>query len=252
MRIIMTALCAGLLAGCLPKGEANIVVVDGEGVVLATPEIFTLDATLQANESTREAALADISSSLERITSELPRLDGLQRIEIDPSSATVEPVRDFTCAELAEYRQRDACPITGYVAKVELKATGAPAGVAGNALSLLTQFGAIEVELKGYSVVDYDAAKSEAASLAMKNARAKAERPPAAAGSKLGAPTRIQYGEGFDRSEEPPPAAFAPSEDEIVVTGSRITPAVNLVLTPQPFEVREQETAAFALNGAGS
>ncbi len=248
MRFVIVAALAALLTGCLPKGETNVVVVDGEGSVLVTPEIFTLGATLQSNEATQAAALSKVAATLSRITSEMPRLEGLERIEIDPSTAAIEPVFDFACMKLADYEQRDACPVTGYIAKVELRATGAPAGAAGNALSLLTQFGAVEAALRGFSVIDYDAAKSEAASLAMKNARTKAERLANAAGATLGAPARLQYGEGFD--EEKPLPAFGPAEDEIIVTGSRITPAVNFVLTPQPFEVREQVTAAFALAGA--
>ncbi len=245
MRIIFIAALAALTAGCLPKNNENVVIVDGEGVVKVTPEVFTLGATLQANEPTQAAALSKISATLARITADAPRLEGLERIEIDPSAAEMEPVYEFACVDDAEYQQRNACPITGYIAKVNLRAKGTPATIAGNVLSLLTEFGAIEASLKGYSVIDYDTAKAEAATLAMKNARAKAERLATAAGATLGAPARIQYGDGYE--EEEPLAAFAPSEDEIIVTGSRITPAVNFVLTPQPFEVKETVTASFAL-----
>ncbi len=245
MRMIVIAALAALTAGCLPKGNENFVVVDGEGVVKVTPEVFTLSATLQSNEATQSAALAKISATLARVTADVPRLEGLEKLEIDPSAAEIEPVYDFTCARNANYEQRNACPITGYIAKVTLTAEGAPASVAGNVLSLMTEFGALEAALRGYSVIDYDAARSEAATIAMKNARAKAERLATAAGASLGSPSRIQYGEGNEPEE--PPAAFASSENAIIVTGSRITPAVNFSLTPQPFEVKETVTASFTL-----
>lgn len=246
--IVAIAALAAVLGGCLPQDEQQVIVVDGEGVVMATPEVFKLSAILSSRGATKAEALSNVSASLAKISGGLPRLEGLTRVEIDPGSAELKPVYNLACRRESNYDQDAACPIEGYFAQIGLSLTGAPAAVAGNALSLLTEFGAEEAELSGYSVLDYNAVKSEAASAAMKDARAKAERLAAAAGATLGAPTRIQYGEGFD--DTPPinaTPAFTADEDQIIVTGSRIPAATNLVLTPQPFEVREGIAAAFAL-----
>ena len=251
MRVITIAALAVLLGGCLPDKDQQVIVVDGEGVVMATPEVFKIGAILQARGETKADAISNVSAVLAKISSDLPKMDGLSNIQIDPSSAELKPIYNIACMKESDYEQDGACPIEGYLAKIGLGVMGAPAEAAGNALSLLTEFGVVEAELRGFSVIDYDAVKAEAASAAMKNAREKAERLAAAAGATLGEPTRIQYGEGFD--EDPPISAamaFGLDEDQIIVTGSRITPATNLVLTPQPFEVREGVAAAFALESA--
>ncbi len=248
-RMIAMAVAALAAGGCLPEAERRMIVVNGEGVVMATPEVFAVKATLRTRNATQGEALEKISASLATILNSLPTLEGLESLKIDSSRAAIKPVYSGDCLESSRYRQDAACPVESYLAEIGVTATGSPAGAAGNALSLLIEFGAEEADVEGFMLADPEAAKGAATEAAMKDARSKASKLAAGAGATLGAPVRIQYGDGFGEGGYDERLSLGMGQQEkIVITGSRITPRVGLVLSPQPFEVREKVTAAFAID----
>ncbi len=246
------AACAALLGGCLPEKEQQMIVVDGEGVVMATPDTFEIRATLYASGKDPAEATASIGRQISNVSGKLPTLEGLSAIEIGSANVSLAPIYDVQCLKTSEYSQRNACPVVGRSGNVRLSISGKPAEIAGNAASLLSELGAAEVEIQGFTLSDLSTKRSDATAAALADAQSKAKRLAQAMGVGLGEPLRVQYGEGlrdnFRYDEES--RSYALAAPAPALSADRIAPEVALTVSVQPFEVREKVTAAFAIETA--
>ena len=252
MRIITIAALASLTTGCLPETEQQMIVVDGEGVVMAPPDTFNILAEIHTNAADQSEVLKLISQSIDKIGSGLPALEGLDTVEIKTATVSIKPIREMQCVKEADYSSRDTCPITGHAGSVTMLVSGTPAAIAGNALSYLSELGAAEVELREYSLSDLEEQKSAATLAALAAARAKATKLAEGMGASLGKPLRIQYGAGVrdNFNSELDDGVYTLASGPANGASDKFAPAVELSITPQPIEIREEVTAAFALNSS--
>lgn len=248
-RAFAIAASATFLGGCFLEKDDRTIVVDGEGVVMATPDTFNIQATLHSNAGEQSETLKLISQSMDTIAANLPALAGLEAVEIDSASVAVAPLYERLCVKDTEYGQRDTCPINGYESDVVLNISGSPASIAGNAVSYLAELGASGVRIQGYSISTMQEKRSDATVAAINDARSKAKRLADGMNVTLGDPQRIQYGAGmrdnFDYDRDSGMYAFAVASPS--PAGDRVSPEVKLAISVQPIEIREKITAAFAI-----
>ncbi len=232
-----------LLFGCLPETPRKQIVVRSEATLKVVPDSFRLNTELRARGKTRDEVIKSISAKLDRVTSELPKLEGLEKSELDPSEMRLEPVYDRQCR--SERYNDDACPVTGYLAEIEIEVEGSPAEEAGNALSLLSDLGVAEVYLDEYFIRDLSKVYDAAQERAFENAKDKAERLAEMAGTVLVGVLKIQMKEYGD--EEIFYGGLSEDSDVIVVTGSRISPKNELNITPAPLKIQREITVTFEI-----
>jgi uncharacterized protein YggE len=85
--------------------------VAGTGVVMAVPDTFSVDATVNVRGRTAEQALAEAASTYSKLKDALPQLEGLKKLTINASEASVSTLRDPKCVDVAE--DETACAIIG-------------------------------------------------------------------------------------------------------------------------------------------
>lgn len=249
MKHLYSGALALFAAGCLPIGQPDQVIVDGEAALEFQPEIFSISVTLRSRHENQGVVLAEISDQLSTIRETMPNLEGLTHLTIDASQAEISPVQDRECLEKAGYRQEGHCPVMGYFGSVSLSVTGSPAKSSGHALSLLSELGAESVQLSAYSLADIGKARQDAIDAAVKDARLQAESIAAAAGASLAGPIRIQYGKGFadpryDGVMDYDQAVYSPSA---VRAPKTVVPQTDLDLDPQPIRIEAKIVAAFEI-----
>ena len=246
--VILTLVTAFLVSGCVPNQETRQIVVDGEAKIEVVPETFSLAGNIRSRGETRDVALEEISSTLTKIRETVPALEGLAKLKIEASDASLRPIQDDECIEAKGYRGSEMCPVLGYFGEIDLKVSGSPAKYSGQVLSLVSEMGAEQVSLNSYSVNDPDAAQSRAMAAAMENARGKANRLAAAAGATVVGPLKVQFGEGFgdDYGEANLMVAYA-APDNRYAGGVVAVPEVDLDLDPQPISVSATVVASFEI-----
>jgi uncharacterized protein len=241
-RLVLLPLAA-LLFGCLPETPRKQIIVRSEATLKVVPDSFRLNTELRARGETRDDAIKSISETLDRVTAEFPKLEGLEKSELDPSGVRLNPVYEAQCRR--DRYDDDACPVIGYLAEIDIEVEGSPAEVAGNALSLLSDLDVAEVEFNEYFIRDlskvYDAAQEKA----FENAKNKAGRLAEMAGTVLTGVIKIQMKEYED--EEIFYGGLSEDSDVIVVTGSRISPKNELSITPAPMKVQREMTVTFEI-----
>ncbi len=241
-RLVLLPL-AILLFGCLPETPRKQIVVRSEATIKVVPDVFRLNTELRARGETRDEVIKAISEKLNRVTSELPKLEGLEKSELDPSEMRLEPVYDRQCR--SERYNDDACPVAGYIAEIEIEVEGSPAEEAGNALSLLSDLGVAEVYLDEYFIRDlskvYDAAQEKA----FENAKDKAERLAEMAGTALAGVIKIQMKEYEDDNIFYGGLAVTTISSES--TDLLRSPKNELNITPAPMKIQREITVTFEI-----
>jgi uncharacterized protein len=241
-RLVLLPLAA-LLFGCLPEAPRKQIVVRSEATIKVVPDSFRLNTELRARGDTRDDVIKSISETLDRVTAEFPKLEGLEKSELDPSRMRLNPVYERQCRR--DSYDDDACPVIGYLAEIEIEVEGSPAEVAGNALSLLSDLGVAEVDFDEYFIRDLSKVYDAAQERAFENAKDKAERLAEMAGTVLAGVLKIQMKEYED--EDIFYGGFSADSDVIVVTGSRISPKNELNITPAPMKIQREITVTFEI-----
>ena len=248
MQKLILGLALFFVSGCLPASQPNQIIVDGEATLAIAPEVFSLTAAVRARGDSHAEVLADIASAVARIREKLPALEGLTQLSIDASAAQIIPILDRKCVDEADYRTRDACPVSGYFGAIEFGIDGAPASLSGPALSFLSELGAESIILSRYSIIDLESAQKEALDAAVKDARTKADKIAAASGSAIAGAVRIQYGSGFSRDD------YYGDQENLarpmldVASPEASQPEIDLDLDPQPIKIRAKVVAAFEID----
>lgn len=231
-----------LLAGCLPFQDTKQVAVSAKAKIEVAPDAFRMSATLRSRADNQNDAMAEFSQSLDRLTNQLPQMEGLTSVKVEPSALQVQPVFERACANGRRYDSREACPIAGFIVETSISIEGSPAEVAGNVFSFASELGAEEVFFDEYFLLDSSTAERDAEQQAFEKAQDKARRLATSANVTLLGPIRIS-----EDSPRGPMQRFAVAEDVIVVTGSRLTPRNILSITPPPITIEREVSVTFAI-----
>jgi uncharacterized protein YggE len=204
MRGVM--LGAGILLGVMigqgaaaQDREPDVIQVYATGTVETVPEIATVTYQVRgegAKADDASRALVDRKAGIEKA---LKGLAGV-RIDIHTGDLDIAEVRGTDCTEGARYDaaprlSTGACAIQGYVAKMAVTVTVAPADKAGTLTGLVAREGGSEVKLRGFDVLDQRAAQKRAMAAAVANGTATAQAIAAASGVKLGRLVRATDGD---------------------------------------------------------
>ncbi|CAN7385469.1 SIMPL domain-containing protein [Brevundimonas sp. LjRoot202] len=221
--------------------EPSTIIVTGEGMGEAQPDVFVVDAAAQGRGATQAEALRALAGVQARLLDGWPRLEGLTQAEATTGATSIEPRRDPQCEENA--RREEHCAVLGYVASTAISLRGAPAERAGDALSLASDLGANSARLDEYVLSNRQALRESANRAAFEDARRQATLLAEASGQRLGRIVRIQDPSAarYNSDDE------ATQIDEIVVTGSRIRPGVSLEAAPDAVGVSARITVVFEI-----
>ena len=209
MRHFTLALCAASalsLVACKPAETTSIdadeiktLAVTGVGEVEVMPDTFVLSgAVIKQDESLTEAmnAVADVINAVQQ---SLPETEGMSTSDFNFATVNTTGVKDPACllfnqeadrtnSTLREGEKRvrkKVCKDVTQQASVTFTYTGGPVTLAGNAISKLSEAGAVRVRLNGYRISNIEEIELQAGEQAISNARDKADRLAAAAGSTI-------------------------------------------------------------------
>jgi len=221
--------------------EISTIVVTGEGIGEALPNVFTVNASAQGRGETQAAALRQLAEKQSRLLEQWAQLDGLTEARATTGDISIEPRRDPGCEGAA--RRDDTCPVVDYIAYSAVTLRGAPADRAGDAVSLASDLGAVRAGLGEYIFSDRRSLREHANRAAFEDARRQATLLADASGRRLGRIVRIQDPSAarYNAGDE------ATQIDEIVVTGSRVRPAVSIEAAPEPVRVNARITVVFEI-----
>lgn len=205
-KLITTAAALGALSACqaapvktMDEDKIKTLSVTGVGEIEVMPDTFVLSgAVIKQNDSLTEAmnAVADVINSVQET---LPKTPGMTTSDFNFATVNTTGVKDPDCllynqeadrtnSSLREGERRakkKVCKDVTQQASVTFTYTGGPVDPAGNAISKLSEAGAVRVRLNGYRIADIEEIELKAGERAIANARDKADRLAAAAGSTI-------------------------------------------------------------------
>lgn len=198
------------------------ITVVGEGRVETPPDRFRITAELEGRGTDQVAALRALAAAQARV-SDIEKLDGLRTARLTTGTPNVTPTFDPQCGSNNYGRNRDDCPIVGYVAATSLTLEAGPVARAGDALSLASERGARNARVESFYLAD-DAAQSLAAQRdAFSDARRQADALAEASNQRIVRVLRLQdpntdsyrpmaaRPRGWTRSSSPDLASSRPS-----------------------------------------
>lgn len=221
-----------------------VVVVTGRGVASRAPDFGEIQVFLMGEGDTQVEALAGLENQRAQIVDGLQHLDGAQVVVVRSDDVRIERVFGPDCEgdNYSPQRSSGVCEPQGYSAAMEVYLRVSPAEQTGPALSLAAEFGAPRVNAESFGVDDILTLRNEAARAAFADAQRQAEIMATGSGGSLGRILRIQNsavsgGRNYGLDEV----------EQVVITGSRIRPAVRLTVTPEPVEVTATLGVVFEL-----
>ena len=150
---------------------------------------------------------------------------------------------DSACGGGRYDREESDCPVIAYRAQMEINLEASPISRAGDAVSLAAELGAVNAGITGFKLSDTAALRQEADSAAFADARRQADILAAASGQRIVRVLRLQDPDAraiqVNRDES--------SVDEIVVTGARVRPRVQLNVAPPPVREESRLTVFFEI-----
>lgn len=235
---LATALIA-LPATAQSGAERPTIVVEGRGVAERAPDAFFIGGDLRGEGSDSVSALRALADAQTRVTEGLNDFEGLSAGKLRTQSVEVQPVYAGNCQQ--NRRDDDACPVTAWAATLRFQFKGAPASLAGNAVSLAAELGARRVSITGSEVEDETALRADANRLAFADARRQADTLAAASGQRIVRLLRVQD------SNARFPEHDSGQIDEVVVTGSRVRPSVAIPVDQPPVRIETRLTVVFEI-----
>lgn len=218
------------------------ITVLGQGHVETAPDTFRLTAELQGRGADQVTALRALAEA-QTLVSDIEKLEGLRSGRLTTGAPSVTPAFDPQCGAQRYDRDTEDCPVVGYVAATNLTLEGAPIERAGDALSLASERGARNARVESFFLKDDEVQSVEAQRAAFADARRQADGLAAAAGQRIIRVLRLQNPNAGRMSAR---AGYADVQ-EIVVTGTRATPAVSLDVAPPPVRTEAQILATFEI-----
>lgn len=239
--IFIAALAAGPAVSAQEAVDTTrpVIVVQGRGVAERAPDAFFIGGDIRGEGRDSVEALRALTAVQGRITEGLSDMEGLTGGTIRTDSVSVEPVFAADCRP--DRRDNDACPVSGYAARMRFQFKGSPAASAGNAVSLAAEMGARNVSTTGAELEDETALRAEASRLAFADAQRQADTLAQASGRRIVRVLRVQ-------DSNARLADFKSGEvGEIVVTGSRVRATVAVPVDQPPIEVESRLTVVFEI-----
>lgn len=218
------------------------ITVVGEGRVETAPDTFRITAELEGRGTDQVAALRALAE-VQTLVAEIEKLEGLETARLTTGAPNVTPTFDPQCGSNTYSRDRDDCPIVGYVAAISLTLEAGPVTRAGDALSSASERGARNARVESFYLAD-DAGPSLAAQRdAFADARRQADALAAASGQRI---VRILQLQDPDAQRGGGGATYGFAND-VIVTGQRIRPAVRLDVAPPPVRTEARVLATFEI-----
>lgn len=242
MKTIACIACLATVLGALPAiaqtepGRPTIT-VEGRGVAARAPDAFFIGGDLRSEGVDSVSALRALAATQSRIFDGLNDFEGLSAGKLRTEAVEVQPVYADTCPP--NRRDDNACPVAAYAATMRFQFKGAPASLAGDAVSLAAELGARRVSITGAEVEDESALRAEANRLAFADARRQADTLAAASGQRIVRLLRVQDADARF------PDYSSGELDEVVVTGSRVRPSVAIPVDQPPVEIERRLTVVF-------
>lgn len=244
IRYCAAAIAASMLA--MPamaqemESRPSITVV-GRGHVETPPDSFRMTAEMEGRGADQVAALRALSAVQSRV-GEVEKLEGLERARLTTGAPSVSPTFDPQCGGDRYNRDTDGCPVVGYVASMELTLEAGPVARAGDALSFASERGARNASVQSFYLAEDASQTADAQRAAFVDARRQADTLAAAAGQRIVRVLRLQ-----NPNADHFVAQAADAAAEVIVTGSRMRPAVPLDVAPPPVRTEAQIVATFEI-----
>ena len=169
------------------------ILTSGDAVVSMKPDLATVTAGVQSQANTAAGAQSDLAGKIAKLVSRIKSL-GVADKDLSTAGYWVGPVYG---------PNGDA--ITGYRANVQLVVKWHTVDTVGKAVDAIVQEGGATNISVGFGLNDPRAAQAEARSLAIADARSRAQAMSSAAGVKLGPVVRVSDLSTYSR----PPVGYA-------------------------------------------
>lgn len=171
-----------------PNGQVASIAVSGEGEVTAVPDIATVTFTVRETAKTVPEAQKLVEKKIAEGVKELEAL-GVEKKDVKTLSYTVNPHYE---SQQTGYCNGYVCPpvksvATGYDVSQSVTVKVRKVDQAGEVLGVLGKVNITEMSGPDFTVDDIEKVKAEAKELAIKEAKAKAEKTAASLGVSLGA-----------------------------------------------------------------
>lgn len=213
------ALAAALLVAGASGSQAaeasmqRTVTVSAEGSVSARPDIAFVSAGVVTEAETAQAALADNSTLMTALISNL-KANGIAAEDVQTSSFNVSPKYDHR-------RDGSAPRITGYSVSNQVRAAVRELKRVGEVLDILVKGGANQIGGLSFDIGEPEALRDKARKAAFERARQRAALYAEAGGAKLGEVLTISEGAAHTPRGEPMRLRAAMAEAVPIEAGSQ-------------------------------
>jgi len=246
IRMRIFAIAAVALVASPALGQANAiggqtVNVTGHGKVSVPPDAANIRYWLRGEGKTPDEAARAMVDTQKSVEKGVKGFLGANA-DIANSDLVVIEVRDPNCK--SERNQptlsEGECAIIGYLATAQADVTTPDITRAGTAVGLASRLGARDARLLSFELRDVAAARSEAMTRAVADARAQAQVLSAAAGGHLGRVLNINYGSYVAATvRDLPMVAAAPAPPP--------PPPVEIDMKPRPEDVSADVSVSYEL-----
>lgn len=217
------------------------IVVDGSGSVKTAPNLARLSYNVHGEGRTSDEAVSGLVAKAAAIENALRSMD--PSLDLHSESVRVETVRGNDCKE-DRYDERavvstGACAIQGYVATQDFNVRTFQVAGAGTMVGFAARRGASDPRIRDFDISDTRAAKRQAITAALTEARTKAQAIADASGARLGEIISVSLDGALGQ--------------DIIVTGSRMPSAperdepITITITPEPVETTARVTVTYAI-----
>lgn len=240
---LATLLMLGAPSLAFAQTEPPTISVVGVGVMEAAPDTFVVSAEIEGRGRDQITAIRALAEAQDHL-SEAAQLDGLETARLTTGLYAVRPVFEPTCGQAEYGRDTEDCPVVGYSASTTITIEGSPTARAGDAVSLLSERGALNASLKSFSIRDMDTQRRAAQRAAFEDAQRQAQTLADASGRSG---VRLVKLEDAAARDVRPLVERARAVQDVVVTGSRIRPSVSLDVAPEPVRTESRVVATFVM-----
>jgi uncharacterized protein YggE len=209
-----------------------VIVVQGSGTASHPADFTVVTLSIQGEGPDKVSALKQLAEVRARVEQGLGGLPGAQSMKVSTGTLSIREARSPKCdddnVQSDNVLSRGDCQIIGAVASLGIRVKVAPAPLAGDVASLAAQLGGSDIRVDDNDVADPAALQSQAAAVALANAKRQAELVAQAMGVRLGPIVRVDDNNSRRGDSQ---------VEEFVVTGSRIPgnlPIVSITLAPPP------------------
>ena len=225
-----------------PATAATTIDVTGHGKVSVPPDTANIHYWLRGEGKTPDEATRAITAAQKQVESGLRGYLGADS-QISNSDLIMVEARDPNCKGQngQPMLSQGDCSIIGYLAQMQTDVATKKVDRAGTATGLASRLGARDARVQGFELRDLDAARREAMSRAVSDARTQAQLLATAAGGHLGRARIIRYGSYFPGAMDLPPVVASPAPPPPP------PPPVEIDFKPKPQDVTADVSVSYEL-----